>query len=107
MTELKLPKLKVEQVGFVELEIGERKAVIILAHEVGATEDLGLSVRDLWEKMLQRAGAEFSRRGIQPRVGKFDLAQGFLSEAYPHAITRLIWVGAKLKNGVCYYGMAA
>ncbi len=107
MNELKLPLLEFEQVGWVEVELGDRKAVIVLAHQVHAIEDLGLSVRDLWEKMLTRAGAEFLRRNINPRVGKFDLAQGLLSEAYPLPITRLIWVGAKLKNGVCYYGMAA
>lgn len=88
----------------------------LLALEAAALSPLGLvDGSALWESMLRRAGAEFLRRGIQPRFGKGVALDGndgvaTLPDSFA-APAAVVWIPVRLSAGGidsrCFFGIGA
>ena len=74
-----------------------------------AEKRLGLDALSLWESLIQRTGAEFSRRGIQPRLGApMKLATQSSTGSLPPGFTepeRMVWIPIKVGQGSVFLGM--
>lgn len=83
--------------------------VALLAMEPASAKKLGVKLPELWKSVLKRAGSEFARRGIQPKLdAPFEIA---FSEPYPKGLEpepkRWVWIPIKLQGDACFLGIAA
>jgi hypothetical protein len=91
-----------------EVALAQAQAVVILAFAPAALKALRTDTRAFWDSLLKRAGTEFMRRGIRPRLGKIveiDCKAGL--PAGMLAPQRLIWIPFSLGSAVCFLGIGA
>ena len=101
-----VPSSEVEQLLLVEVACGASTGIALLASQAGFMKAISLTSQDLWNAMVLRAGAEFSRRGIQPNfsaVQKFQATDAFPSSTLRCA--RVIWIPIRLPGGQCFFGV--
>ncbi|MCM2323311.1 MAG: hypothetical protein NDJ90_08615 [Oligoflexia bacterium] len=104
-------KLLLCEVLFGDEKSGLQRGTAMLAFEPPFMKALAVGPVDFWSAILKRAGSEFQRRNIRPRISNpveveartneaIQLPQGF---APP---TRVIWIPFQVPKGSCYLGMA-
>lgn len=90
-----------------EILFDESRGFAMVATEPGFSSSLKISPLELWETLLKRAGAEFMRRNIRPKVGNPRLVPA--GEAVPAGYaepTRVIWIPLNIPSGKCFLGLA-
>lgn len=86
--------------------VGQFASTTCIAVDEGFVRNTGLTPQQIWDAILKRAGAEFSRRGLKPRLGTFfEMRDGSPLPNGMSEPTRMIWIPFKLKGGVCFLGM--
>jgi hypothetical protein len=85
---------------------GEIQGIGCIAMTSACEKTLGLGPKELWEACMKRAGAEFSRRQIKPRVAQLAELKGSapLPKSFPE-VSRMIWIPVRFPSGSCYLGM--
>lgn len=80
--------------------------VAVLAIAPGCRKALKLEPPALWAAMLKRAGSEFMRRGIRPKLGAgFELAAPFALPEGSAVPGRVVWIPFRLPAGPCFLGV--
>lgn len=101
-----IPSPEIEQLLIVEVAFDNSHGIALLACQSGFAKGLGEPQRKLWEAMVNRAGSEFSRRGIRP---KFFPVQEFRSaDTFPPSTlncSRVIWMPIRIPAGQCFFGV--
>jgi hypothetical protein len=107
-SELKAPVTGLAQVVRVDVEIGGKKGVALLALSQEAASNLGCDSQSLWEALAARSQREFEFRKVQPILGQ---PQVFRDEGWatkkPEGFSRLIWVPVSLDGAACFLGVGA
>jgi hypothetical protein len=101
-----VPSSEVEQLLLVEVTCGTSPGIALLASQAGFMKAIQLAPQDLWNAMVQRAGAEFSRRGIQPKFSAVQKLQA--TDAFPSSTlrcARVIWIPIGIPGGQCFFGV--
>jgi len=104
------PDPALSEILLCEVLLDSASGIAFLAAEPGFTQSLKLSLPELWDLIFQRAGSEFMRRGIKPKVGRRDQTQNGtklpakLPEGYPQP-GRIVWIPFKIPGGTAYLGM--
>lgn len=107
-SELAAPVAGLAQVVRVEVEIGGKKGVALLALSQKAMEKLGCSGAELWGALGERAQKEFAFRGIRPTLSKAGQYSGEdWTLGKPEGFSRLIWVPVSLDGSACFLGVGA
>ena len=89
----------------IEVEVGDKKGVLLLAQDPGGARSLGKDAEGVWSAMKSRAASEFSRRDIRP---KFMPIEKWNAEAPSRYVaSRVVWVGVELAHGRSYFALAA
>ncbi len=87
---------------------GGTEAAVLLAFESGEISVIGASLEQFWQSLLTRAGAEFSRRGIQPKImppTRVGRGEG-LPRGFPQ-LTRFVWIPFRVRGDCLYLGIGA
>lgn len=77
----------------------------LMAFETPFMEKLKVTPEEFWSAILKRAGTEFMRRNIRPKIGtlykcpKDSLPKGFT------APERIIWIPFVIPSGQCHLGL--
>lgn len=79
----------------------------MLAFEPAFMKALGVTAEAFWSAILRRAGSEFMRRGIRPRLSQTSSRKPpiQLPEGYSEP-QRVIWIPFEVPAGRCYLGLA-
>lgn len=87
--------------------LGASRGSAMLAFEPMFMKAIGLSAEAFWSALLKRAGAEFARRGISPRLTPpviqnppIRLPSGYSDPQ------RVVWIPFQIPSGSCYLGLA-
>ncbi|MCM2276993.1 MAG: hypothetical protein NDJ89_02835 [Oligoflexia bacterium] len=85
------------------------RGAALLAFDPGFMKALGIGHVAFWQALLKRAGTEFQRRQIQPRIGNpVEIPAGTAALALPAGYgepTRVIWVPFQIPEGTCHLGL--
>ena len=102
-----LPKESPPEILFCEVDQEPGgKGTVLLALDLGCSKTLKLSAEELWKAILKRAGSEFMRRQIKPKLGRVTLAAaGPALPAGYNEPQRLVWIPFRLPAGRIYLGM--
>lgn len=104
--EYRLPTSSVSSVVVCEILLERARGLGFLAGDASFNQAIRLSIPELWDKILKRAGSEFFRREIRPKLGlTLSLVP---TEDLPKRMgepTRVIWIPVKIGAGSCYLGM--
>src|SRR4051812_31960997 len=65
-----LPSAKVDAIILSEVSFDQSKGIALIATSTACLKTLKITNSDLWKALLKRAGSEFSRRQIQPKLGQ-------------------------------------
>jgi hypothetical protein len=84
-----------------------------LALDAKAAKILELNSQELWDSLIKRAGAEFSRRSIRPKLAtpvhlmRSETLDTLPAPAWSHPPQRVVWIPFSLGEGKCFLGLAA
>jgi len=99
-----IPHQEVAWLCHSEIFFGDVKGVAFLALSVQAHQDDDL----IWNGMIRRAGAEFGRRQIQPRLHpmkKNAVTNGAIFISNLPEMKRVIWIPFRLGDRAFYLGL--
>ena len=103
-----IPSPEVEQILLVEVGFAASQGIAALASQKGFMKAVSLEPSLLWQAMLHRAKAEFSRRQIQPKLSSAQQLQA--TAAFPPSTlrcSRVIWIPVRVPGGQCFFGVGA
>ncbi len=107
-TQFSLPDPSATSWVLCEVVMGTSAGIAVIAMNADCAKTLSATPKDLWDAVLKRAGSEFSRREIKPRVSQLVEPKNTtpLPKGYPEP-TRMIWIPIRFPSGSCYLGVGA
>ena len=101
-----MPSAEVEQLLLVEVAFAGSQGLALLASQQGFMKALELKPEKLWQAMLKRAGSEFARRQIQPKLSAIQELKA--TDTFPASTlqcARVIWIPVRVPGGQCFFGV--
>jgi hypothetical protein len=105
-TQFSLPDPSATSWILCELVCDGQRGIAVIAMNADCSKTLDIGPGALWDAVMKRAGAEFSRREIRPRVSQQEEPKNTtpLPKGYPEP-GRMIWIPIRLPAGSCYLGL--
>jgi hypothetical protein len=102
-----IPAIEIERLFLVEVDFGTSQGITLLASQDSFHQTIKLTREQLWKAMLHRAGPDFTRRNIQPKLSS---PQELLvsTDAFPSSTlkcARVIWIPLGIPAGKCFLGV--
>ena len=104
-----LPEPSATAIVLCEVEQADKsRGIGCIAMNSGCSNTLGIGPKALWDACMKRAGADFARREIRPRISQVVEVKNTipLPKGFPEP-TRVIWIPVRFPSGSCYFGMGA
>lgn len=101
-----LPSPDLDRMLLVGVAFDGSQGIALLASQEGFDKSIRLSQKELWQALLKRAGSEFARRNIVPKLT--SLQEVHATDTFPAATVqcaRVIWIPIRLPGGQCFFGV--